>query len=142
MTGNTESVEAVDILARVEGFLEKVHFVDGQDVKKGDVLFTIEQDVFKANVEQAEALLKSSIAERERAEEELRKQQKALVSLALHSAFIAGDVDRYVLALNEIVAEAMDVARVSVWFLELEDQELCCHDLYLRQEDTHHCRRF
>ena len=83
MTGNTESVEAVDILARVEGFLEKVHFEDGQDVKKGDALFTIEQDVFKANVEQAEALLQSSIAERHRAQADLERVEKAVVSGAV-----------------------------------------------------------
>ena len=83
MTGNTESVEAVDILARVEGFLEKVHFEDGQDVKKGDVLFTIEQDVFKANVLQAKAVLQSSIAERDRAQADLKRVEKAVVSGAV-----------------------------------------------------------
>ncbi|MHC5102627.1 MAG: efflux RND transporter periplasmic adaptor subunit [Planctomycetota bacterium] len=83
MTGNTESVEAVDILARVEGFLEKVHFEDGQDVKKGDVLFTIEQDVFKANVEQAEAMLQSTIAERHRAQADLKRVEQAVISGAV-----------------------------------------------------------
>ena len=83
MTGNTESVESVDILARVEGFLEKVHFEDGQDVKEGDVLFTIEQDVFKANVLQAKAVLQSSIAERDRAEADLKRVEKAVVSGAV-----------------------------------------------------------
>ena len=83
MTGNTESVEAVDILARVEGFLEEVHFEDGQDVKKGDVLFTIEQDVFKANVEQAEAMLQSTIAERHRAQADLKRVEQAVISGAV-----------------------------------------------------------
>jgi RND family efflux transporter MFP subunit len=83
LTGNTEAIESVDILARVEGFLEEIHFEDGQDVKDGDVLFTIEQDVFKANVEQAEALLKSSIAERERAEADLARVEKAVISGAV-----------------------------------------------------------
>ena len=76
LTGNTESLESVDILARVEGFLEEVHFEDGQDVKEGDVLFTIEQDVFKANVEQAEAILQSTIAERHRAQADLERVEK------------------------------------------------------------------
>ncbi|MHC5198576.1 MAG: efflux RND transporter periplasmic adaptor subunit, partial [Planctomycetota bacterium] len=83
LTGNTESVESVDILARVEGFLEKVHFEDGDDVKKGDVLFTIEQDVFKANVEQAQAVLQSTIAERHRAQADLARVEKAVVSGAV-----------------------------------------------------------
>ena len=83
LTGNTEAVESVDILARVEGFLEKVHFKDGDYVKEGDVLFTIEQDVFEANVEQAEAVLQSTIAERHRAQADLRRVEKAVVSGAV-----------------------------------------------------------
>ena len=83
LTGNTEAIESVDILARVEGFLEEIHFEDGQDVKEGDVLFIIEQDVFKANVEQAEALLQSSIAERHRAQADLERVEKAVVSGAV-----------------------------------------------------------
>ena len=83
LTGNTESVESVDILARVEGFLEKVHFEDGQDLKAGDVLFTIEQDVFIANVAQAKAVVQSRIAERQRAQADLRRVEKAVVSGAV-----------------------------------------------------------
>jgi RND family efflux transporter MFP subunit len=83
LTGNIESVESVDILARVEGFLEEVHFEDGQDVKEGDVLFTIEQDVFEANVEQAQAMLQSAIAERHRAQADLERVEKAVVSGAV-----------------------------------------------------------
>jgi RND family efflux transporter MFP subunit len=83
LTGNTEAIESVDILARVEGFLEEIHFEDGQDVKEGDVLFTIEQDAFKANVDQAQALLQSSIAERKRAEADLARVEKAVVSGAV-----------------------------------------------------------
>lgn len=83
LTGNIESVEAVDILARVEGFLEKVHFEDGQDVKEGDILFTIEQDVFKANMLQAEAGLQSAIAERDRAQADFERVKQAVVSGAV-----------------------------------------------------------
>ena len=83
LTGNTEAVESVDILARVEGFLEKVHFEDGDEVKEGDVLFTIEQDVFIANVEQAKAKLQSTIAERHRAQADLKRVEKAVVSGAV-----------------------------------------------------------
>lgn len=82
-TGNTKAVESVNIRARVQGFLEEVHFVDGDDVKKGDVLFTIEQDVFIANVAQAEAVLASNKAERERAEADLARVEKAVKSGAV-----------------------------------------------------------
>lgn len=56
-TGNTAPTNSVTLAARVEGYLEKVHFTDGSRVKKGDLLFTIQQDQYKAQLQQAEAEL-------------------------------------------------------------------------------------
>jgi hypothetical protein len=42
-TGNTAPINSVTLVARVEGYLEKNHFTDGSWVKKGDLLFTIQQ---------------------------------------------------------------------------------------------------
>lgn len=53
--GRVQAISQVDILARVEGFLEGQHFKEGQEVKKGDLLYTIEKDLFKAQVDQYEA---------------------------------------------------------------------------------------
>lgn len=53
--GRIKAVTQVDVLARVEGFLEAVHFHEGREVKKGDLLFTIEKDLFKAQVDQYQA---------------------------------------------------------------------------------------
>src|SRR5262249_380011 len=44
ITGNAASVNAVKLIARVEGYLDQIHYEDGQFVKKGDLLFTIQQD--------------------------------------------------------------------------------------------------
>src|SRR4051794_12523264 len=41
-TGRTEAVETVEIRARVSGYLEKVHFAEGEEVKEGDLLFEID----------------------------------------------------------------------------------------------------
>jgi len=54
-TGNTVATDSVTLVARVEGYLEKVHFTDGTRVKKGDLLFTIQQEQYKAQLQQAEA---------------------------------------------------------------------------------------
>jgi len=54
-TGNTAASESVTLVARVEGYLEKISFTDGARVKKGDLLFTIQQDQYKAQLQQAEA---------------------------------------------------------------------------------------
>jgi len=54
---NTESVKVVDIRARVEGFLEARRFVEGADVKKGDVVFVIEKAPYEAALERSLAQL-------------------------------------------------------------------------------------
>ena len=54
-TGNTAAYATVKLVARVQGYLEKIHFADGARVKKGDLLFTIQQDQYKAQLKQAQA---------------------------------------------------------------------------------------
>jgi membrane fusion protein, multidrug efflux system len=53
--GRIQAVGTVGIRARVEGFLEKVLFTEGQDVKAGDLLYQIEKDTYQAQVDQAKA---------------------------------------------------------------------------------------
>jgi membrane fusion protein, multidrug efflux system len=55
--GRLTAIEKVDIVARVQGFLEERNFKEGQYVKTGDLLFRIEQATYKAAVEQAQATL-------------------------------------------------------------------------------------
>ncbi|MCI0467298.1 MAG: biotin/lipoyl-binding protein, partial [Beijerinckiaceae bacterium] len=55
LTGNAAAVNTVKLIARVEGYLEQIHFADGAIVKEGDLLFTIQQDQYKAQLVQAEA---------------------------------------------------------------------------------------
>jgi RND family efflux transporter MFP subunit len=57
ITGNAAAVNQVKLLARVVGFLNTIHFEDGALVRKGDLLFTIQQDQYKAQLKQAEAQL-------------------------------------------------------------------------------------
>jgi RND family efflux transporter MFP subunit len=57
ITGNAAAVNQVKLIARVSGFLEQIHFEDGALVRKDDLLFTIQQDQYKAQLEQAQAQL-------------------------------------------------------------------------------------
>ncbi|MGI8724677.1 MAG: efflux RND transporter periplasmic adaptor subunit [Methyloceanibacter sp.] len=82
-TGQFEAREAVEIRARVSGYLESVNFTDGQIVKKGDLLFVIEPKPFelalqtaKAQLSQAEAQLDLSKAQLDRTAQ-LRKNEYA-----------------------------------------------------------------
>ena len=57
ITGNAAAVNQVKLIARVVGYLEQIHFEDGALVSKGDLLFTIQQDQYKAQLQQAQAAL-------------------------------------------------------------------------------------
>lgn len=54
-TGRVQARDKVDLRARVEGFLEKRLFDEGQDVEEGDLLFVIEQAPYKASIAEIEA---------------------------------------------------------------------------------------
>jgi len=56
-TGRFDAVEAVDVRARVSGYLTEVKFTDGEDVKEGDLLFTIDPRPFERALDQAKAQL-------------------------------------------------------------------------------------
>jgi multidrug efflux system membrane fusion protein len=54
-SGRFEAIATVEIRARVSGFIEKLHFKDGQEVKVGDPLFTIDKRPYEIAVESATA---------------------------------------------------------------------------------------
>jgi RND family efflux transporter MFP subunit len=55
--GRFVAVNSVEIRARVSGYLDEVHFTDGQTVKQGDLLFTIDKRPFQTSLDQARANL-------------------------------------------------------------------------------------
>ena len=55
--GRFDAVEEVKVQARVSGYMTKVNFTDGQEVKEGDLLFTIDRRPFERALEQAKAQL-------------------------------------------------------------------------------------
>ncbi len=61
--GRFVAVDAVDVRARVSGYLDKIHFKDGQMVKEGDLLFTIDKRPFRTALDQAKAQLERARAE-------------------------------------------------------------------------------
>lgn len=71
--GNVEASSIVAIKAQVGGTLTKVHFTEGQDVKKGELLFTIDPRPYEAALKQAEAILARDRAQHENARAEERR---------------------------------------------------------------------
>ncbi|HET9485323.1 MAG TPA: efflux RND transporter periplasmic adaptor subunit [Xanthomonadales bacterium] len=71
-TGRVVAVETVELRARVSGYVERVVFEEGQEVAKGDVLFTIDESRYRADYDKALADL-----ERARSEAQLARTQDA-----------------------------------------------------------------
>jgi multidrug efflux system membrane fusion protein len=71
--GNVEAHEVVSVKSQVGGELAKVHFREGRDVKKGDLLFTIDPRPFEAALRQAEANLNQNLAQVKQAEANLNQ---------------------------------------------------------------------
>ena len=92
--GQTAGLKDIAIRARVEGFLEGVHFQEGAEVKKGDLLYTLESQPFQEKV----ATRMSKVAE---AETMLAKTK--------------GDLDRYepLAKINAVSKSDLDAARAA-----------------------------
>ncbi|MGO9017066.1 MAG: efflux RND transporter periplasmic adaptor subunit [Syntrophobacteraceae bacterium] len=75
-TGNTQAINTVELRARVQGYLEKVYFQDGDVVKKGQRLFLIQQDTYQAQLKQAEAQILQQKANLEHATVETARYEK------------------------------------------------------------------
>jgi len=98
-TGNTAATDSVTLVGRVEGYLEQIHFTDGAAVKQGDLLFTIQQTQYQAQLQQAQA--------------QLAAQQAALVHAKTELA-------RYTQLVKEDSAPATEVDR---WQYELDSAQ-------------------
>ena len=76
--GRFVPVESVEIRARVSGYLAKVHFQDGQYVKQGDILFTIDKRPFQNTFDQAAANLETAKSNLAFAEADLARGQQLM----------------------------------------------------------------
>jgi RND family efflux transporter MFP subunit len=81
--GYLQSELVVDLLSRVEGYLQEIRFTAGKSVAKGDTLFVIEPRNYKNKVEQAEAQLLTSQANLALAQTTLSRMQDAYRSNAV-----------------------------------------------------------
>ena len=83
-TGNTAPIKMVDLVARVQGFLQAINYKDGSPVKEGTTLFTIEPETYKLKLEQAQAAEAGAQASLKQAENDYKRQvdlvQKQAVS--------------------------------------------------------------
>lgn len=117
-TGRFQAVDRVEIRARVSGYLKETRFEDGAMVKKGDVLFVIDQRPFRIALKQARAELKQAQSEIKQAQNDFNRAEKLLKSRAISEE----EFDRRQQSLMgaqarvEAVSAAVDNARLNLEF--------------------------
>ena len=84
-TARLSAVESVDIHAQVNGYLQKVNFKDGQEVKKGDLLFLIDPRPYQSIVDRLQAELERAQTNVALAENDFKRAQKLSSSNAISS---------------------------------------------------------
>ncbi len=77
MTGTVAASKTVNLVARVPGYLESVHFADGSVVEAGQLLFVIEQPPYEAQVELSRAALVRAQAELDRQQAMMKENATA-----------------------------------------------------------------
>ncbi|MDR5858968.1 efflux RND transporter periplasmic adaptor subunit [Halomonas eurihalina] len=86
-TGRIDAVDEVELRPRVSGYLEEIHYSEGQTVEKGTVLFTIDPRPYQADLARAEAEL-----ERARARAELTRSEAGRAETLAQSRSISREV--------------------------------------------------
>jgi len=85
-TGNTAAIKNVDLVARVQGFLQSINYKDGAFVKEGTSLFTIEPDTYKLKLEQAQAAESGAQASVRQTDADFKRQQELVQRQAVSQA--------------------------------------------------------
>jgi multidrug efflux system membrane fusion protein len=114
--GTIQSISTVIIKSRVDGEIAKVHFEEGQEVKEGDLLFTLDNRAFAAQLTQSEANLERDRAQLQRAQGEVKRQTE-LATRGVASAQKLEDVQTAVAVLEAAIRAdqaAIENARVTL----------------------------
>jgi len=74
--GNGEAYSTVQVKSQVDGQVERVYFQEGQDVKKGELLFTIDRRPFEATLQQAQANLAKDAAQEKNAAAQAERNEQ------------------------------------------------------------------
>ena len=119
--GRLESPESVEIRARVSGYLDKVHFKEGKEVKKGDLLFTIDRRPYKADLDRAVADYERAQSQTELAKNDADRAQKLILTKAISTEDYDTKVKTYTSAqaAEKSAKATLDLATLNWEFTEI-----------------------
>jgi membrane fusion protein (multidrug efflux system) len=112
--GRVEAIDRVDIMARVTGFLQTRHFNEGDSVKAGQLLFTLEQPPFAAEVSLRRAQLDSARADLANATTQVTRGRELVKTNAIPQATLD----------DRITAEAESKAKVAGAEAQLQQAQI------------------
>ena len=132
--GNLDAVETVEIRARVKGFLNKVFFKEGDEVKAGDKLYDIDPREYEAAVAKSNADIAKAVADRASADANVLLAQAELARLeSLGKSATKSELDkaRATLAANEATVKvaiagkqsaesSLDSAKLQLGFTDIK----------------------
>ena len=112
--GRVEAIDKVDIIARVTGFLQTRHFNEGDAVKAGQLLFTLEQPPFAAEVSLRRAQVDSARADLANATTQIARGRELVKTNAIPQATLD----------DRITAEAESKAKVAAAEAQLQQAQI------------------
>ena len=120
-TGRFQAFQHVELRARVSGYLQSIHFEDGQLVNKGDLLFKIDPRPFVAELAAAQARVESAKAELKLADAEVARGEDLRSKKVVAEAEVFNRrAQKDVKAANVLVAEAeVETAKLNLDFTEI-----------------------
>ena len=114
--GRLDAVESVEIRARVNGYLESINFKDGDEVKKGDLLFVIDPRPYQAELDRAQADLLQAQTRFELASNDLQRAGRLLKAKAIseEDADSRAKAERQAAAAIQSSAASVEMAKINM----------------------------
>ena len=119
--GRLESPETVEIRARVSGYLDKVHFKEGKEVKKGDLLVTIDPRPYQAEYDRADAEYQRAVSQAELAKNDAERAKRLIATKAISEEDFDTKGKTYTAAQAAVKSAkaAMDSAKLNLEFTQI-----------------------
>jgi multidrug efflux pump subunit AcrA (membrane-fusion protein) len=108
-TGRTDAVQSVNIVARVTGYVVKIAFEEGADVKKGQLLYQIDPQPYEAQVKLGDAQVAANDAQLKFAKQNYKRAQ----TLKKDDAVMAQEIEQYKSSLDLAIAQ-LDAAKANL----------------------------
>lgn len=121
-TGRVQAIDKVDLLARINGFLDKRLFQEGQHVNVGDLLFVIEQPPYQAQLDQKAAELDSAEAAQKNTSVQLARAQQLVKTNNIPQATLDQRQAEDTMAKSQILEAkaALEQAQINFAYTEIK----------------------